>query len=251
MSFISTSILPPAFRESRPSVIDDLVVRLAARIATATEEISPFSTESGAFDAIADRFFRDRRVVIARPTRESLAARAWAAARTARETAWLGASGDVASAGRFGGLDGLIDAAREADTLGLTSPFAPNGRSAGALSPRELLQLRSRAPRPTIVLDLLDEELAASPLTQPALLLPGTIILRGFGELWRDVGARRVAGIAFAAGPAELIGTLRDADFPESLARDAVRDLDQRGIDRAVQARAAAARVPFAGYRTA
>jgi hypothetical protein len=95
------------------------------------------------------------------------------------------------------------------------------------------------------VLDLLDEELARAPLTQPALLLPGTVFLRGFGQFWREAGARTVAETAFVAGPADLVAPLRGPLVDERLAAEAVWDLDRIGIDRAVQDRAAAARGGF------
>jgi hypothetical protein len=81
------------------------------------------------------------------------------------------------------------------------------------------------------VLDLLDEELARAPLTQPALLLPGTVFLRGFGQFWREAGARTVAETAFVAGPADLVAPLRGPLVDERLAAEAVWDLDRIGID--------------------
>ena len=121
--------------------------------------------------------------------------------------------------------------------------------AAQALSPRDLLRLRARAPRPAIVLDLLDEDLARAPLTQAALLIPGTVILRGFGRLWRDAGAVNAAEIAFVAGAPDLIASLPAvgdaAPLTEELSAAAVRDLDRAGIERAIQDAATRARVPF------
>lgn len=222
---------------------DELITRLAARISSSREEIAPFPTVPTAIDALTERFFRNQRVVIARPTRSEIASRAWSASRTAKETAWLGASAESRRDARaLSGFDALVTAARDADTLVLSSPFIVNGRATGALAPRDLLLLRSRAPRPVIVLDLLDEELARAPLTQPALLLPGTVFLRGFGDFWRDAGARAVAETAFVAGPRDLVASLRESGLDERLAAEAAWDLDRVGIDRAVQERAAAAR---------
>ncbi|MFN5496070.1 MAG: hypothetical protein ACK5C3_05775 [bacterium] len=226
--------------------LDDLVTRLAARISAGRDEIAPFAGASAAIDALAERFFRNQRVVIARPTREEIASRAWRTSRTAKEVSWLGASAESRrDAEALAGFDALVSAARDADTLVLTSPLAVGGRVRGALAPRDLLLLRSRAPRPVIVLDLLDEELARAPLTQPALLLPGTVFLRGFGQFWREAGARSVADTAFVAGPSDLIASLDRPGLDERLAAEAVWDLDRVGIDRAVQERASAARGGF------
>lgn len=225
------------------SALDDLVTRLAARISAGRDEVAPFATVPDAVEALSERFFRNQRVVIARPTREEIASRAWSASRTAKEVAWLGASAESRrDAQALAGFDALVAAARDADTLVLSSPFVGGGRVKGALAPRDLLLLRSRAPRPVIVLDLLDEELARAPLTQPALLLPGTVFLRGFGQFWRDAGARTVADTAFVAGPRDLVASLGAPALDDRLAAEAAWDLDRLGIDRAVQERAAAAR---------
>lgn len=233
-----------------PTSRDELVTRLAARIAADREEVAPFATVDNAIDALVERFVRNQRVVIGGPTRESLASRAWAASRTAKQAPWLGAQssaprGSKASAA----FDSLIAAARDADTVVLSSPFAPNGLCVGALAPRDLLQLRARAPRPLIVLDLLDEDLARAPLTQPALLLPGVVFLRGFGAFWRLSGARSVSRIAFVAGPRDLVGAFRDLGPDERTAESAVWDLDRIGVDATVQERALAARTRTSGVR--
>lgn len=225
---------------------DEFVTRLAARISAGRDEVVPYAGIAPAIDALAERFFRNQRVVIARPTREEIASRAWSASRTAKEVAWLGASAESRRDPRaLANFDSLVTAAREADTLVLSSPFVTGGRVKGALAPRDLLLLRSRAPRPVIVLDLLDEDLARAPLTQPALLLPGTVFLRGFGPFWRDAGARTVAETAFIAGPRDLVASLSNAGLDDRLAAEAAWDLDRIGIDRAVEGRAAAARSGF------
>lgn len=235
---------PPA--APAPTALDELLTRLAARISSAREEIAAFPTTLSAIDALTARFFRSQRVVIARPTREEIASRAWSVSRTAKEVPWLGASTESRrDAEALASFDALVAAARDADTLVLSSPFVSDGRVQGALAPRDLLLLRSRAPRPVIVLDLLDEELARAPLTQPALLLPGTVFLRGFGTFWREAGARTVADTAFIAGPRDLVASLEPLALSESLAAEAVWDLDRIGIDRAVQERAGAARGGF------
>jgi histidinol-phosphate/aromatic aminotransferase/cobyric acid decarboxylase-like protein len=234
-----------------PSSRDELVTRLAARIAADRDEVAPFATVDNAFDALVERFFRNRRVIIGGPTREALASRAWAASRAAKQAPWLGARCDAPRGSTAcAAFDALIAAAREADTVVLSSPFAPNGRCAGALAPRDLLQLRARAPRPVIVLDLLDEDLAQAPLTQPALMLPGVVFLRGFGEPWRLAGARSVAEVAFVAGPGDLIGGFRDLGPDERTAESAVWDLDRIGVDAMVQQRTLAARSRAAGDGT-
>ena len=217
-------VLPsPAIR----TVDRPLVERLASRVACSVDEVAAFTSVARALEALATQVFAGRRVAIGAPAAEGIAARAWSAARSAREV-------DARQ------LDTLVTAARESDVLVLSSPVS--GSSAAVISPRDLLLLRSRAPRPIIVLDLLDEDRARTPLTQPALLLPGTILLRGFGPLWRQAGASHLADIAFVAGPRDLVGPLAAPALPESLVAAACAEFDQTDIDRRVRDLAAQGR---------
>lgn len=203
-----------------------LAARIASRIACSVEEIAVFPTAACALDALATQVFAGRRVTIAGPAGEPIASRAWAAARSATEVA----------ARPF---DGLVAASRDADAVVLTSPAPGTGRA--TISPRDLLLLRSRAPRPILVLDLLEEECARTPLTQPGLLLPGTMLLRGFGRLWCDAGATRLADIAFIAGPADLVAPLDSLAISgpsvadERSVAEACLELDRPEIERRVQ----------------
>jgi hypothetical protein len=218
-----------------------LIERLSARISASVDEIAAFATADAALERIATRYLAGSRVVLAQPTSEAIAARAWSAAR---------ASQVVVSDPTAGRLERLVAAARDADVVVISSPVlsavpstaggSPLGLPA-TIAPRELLLLRSRAPRPIIVLDLLEEEYARTPLTQPALLLPGTIVLRGFGRAWSEVGAKAVAPLAFVAGPADLVARLEAPALDPAVAEAACADLDLAAIDRAVRARVAEA----------
>jgi len=235
---LASSSAPFAIDGARAALERSLAERLAARVSCSLDEIAAFPSASGALDAVATQLFAGRRVVVARPAGDAIATRATSAAASVREIAAQP-------------LDGLIAAARDAEVLVISSPvFDPrinDGRATATISPRELLLLRSRAPRPVIVLDLLDEEFARTPLTQPALLLPGTVIVRGFGELWRNAGATSAAELAFVAGPRDLVELCVNAPCaapldPATISR-ACADLDRPGIDRAVQAAALAVRM--------
>lgn len=233
-----------------PSARSALVARLAARISASTGEVAPFAGVDRAIAAIADRLFRDRRVALAQPVAERIAEGARALARTVLDADRRDARADAPRGSReAGAFESLVRAARDADALVLTSPFIADDGTVQALSPRDLLRLRARAPRPVIVLDLLDEDLARAPLTQAALLIPGTVILRGFGRLWRDAGAANAADIAFVAGAPDLVASVSAAEDADPLAEDlwaaAVRDLDRPAIERTIQEAATRARVPF------
>lgn len=254
MSPVTLEVEPAPSRQDAatppPSARSALVARLAARISASTGEVAPFAGVERAIAAIADQLFRDRRVVLAQPVAERIAESARALARTVLDTGWRDARADAPrGSAQAAAFESLVRAARDADALVLTSPFLAPGGDASALSPRDLLRLRARAPRPVIVLDLLDEDLARVPLTQAALLIPGTVILRGFGRLWREAGATAAADLAFVAGAPDLVGTLSmgieadgvDEDFADSV----VRDLGRAGIERAIQSAAVGFRVPF------
>jgi len=236
----------------QPSARAALVARLAARISASTGEIAPFASAERAIATIAGRVFRDRRVVLAQPVADRIARSARDLARATDEADWRDARADAPRGStQATAFESLARTARNADALVLTSPFlAPRERSA-AFSPRDLLRLRARATRPVIVLDLLDEDLARVPLTQAALLIPGTIVLRGFGQPWREAGAVAAANLAFVAGAPDLVGLLSADDatggVDDGLAASVVEELDRAGIERAVQSAAARARVPFRG----
>ena len=144
-------------------------------------------------------------------------------------------------------LDILVALAREVDTLFIEAPIVRDGVVIEPIAPRELLALRAKAPRPLIVLDLRGEDLARTPLTQPALLIPGTVILRGFGALWSREGATELARTAFVAGPADLVaglaGDLGCARIPDDvLAAALIAELDAPDLERRVQSAARALR---------
>ncbi len=240
-----------------------LVARLAARISASTREVAPFATVDRAVDSIADRFLRGRRVAIAEPVARRIGASARRLAGRVIAADWRDARADATrGTAQAAAFDDLVRVAQDADTLVLTSPFIAEDGAGAAFSPRDLLRLRARAPKPVLVLDLVDEDLARAPLTQAALLIPGTVILRGFGRLWRDAGANAAADLGFVAGAPELVaalsaGVVRDGtdggaetagwaeSVDEELAAAVVRDLDRAGIERAVQEAATRARVPF------
>jgi hypothetical protein len=222
-----------------------LLERLAARISSGTDEIAPFTTVESATRAIALTFLRGRRVGLAATQNSPLSREARLCARSTRT---LDVTNDSTStvtntATNTATLSALIDFARDVDVLVIEAPQLVGSEIREPLTPRQLLEVRARSPRTLIVLDLLNEDLARTPLTQAALLIPGTLVLRGFGSLWAAEGAATVAGIAFVAGaPTLLTNFARDSFEAESLRR-VVSELDSTDIDRRVQASARQLRV--------
>lgn len=220
----------------RSSLLAPLVDRLAARISAARDEIAIFPSPQSAFESLVAGLAVGRAATIALPVPVRAALPLQRVARSVRE---VGPSGTSPAA-----VESIIASARDSEVLLLANPVLDRdgGVAAPELSPRSLLQIRSRATRPLILLDLVDEEYARTPLTQPALLLPGTLLVRGFGEPWLRAGATTVAGLAFVAGPRDLVARLSDAplasdeDAEAALIRAACSELDEPNIDRRVRA---------------
>ncbi|MFZ9882392.1 MAG: hypothetical protein ACO3QC_13440 [Phycisphaerales bacterium] len=213
-----------------------LIDRLAARISSGLDEVSVFPSPDAAADAVVSAIVQGRRAVVADPANEYIAARARRSAGGSTAFAWTATEAS---------LDGLVAAARDAEVVVLSSPLlsrgsatSPESRAIRSLGARDLLRLRSRAPRPVLVLDLRDEDLASSPLTQTALLLPGTIVVRGFGAPWREAGAAALAPLAFVAGPADLIDLVGRGALGRDIAEAACAELDRPEIEPAVRSAA-------------
>lgn len=205
-----------------------LLERLAARISSGTDEIVPWTTVESAARAIARTFLCGRRVGLAATQTSPLA-------RASRLNAQLTRSFDGASDVP---LSTLIEFARDVEVLVIEAPQLVDSEIREPLTPRQLLELRARSPRTLIVLDLLNEDLARTPLTQAALLIPGTLVLRGFGSLWAAEGAATVAEMAFIAGAPTLLASLARDTFDAEILNRVVSELDSGDIDRRVQSNA-------------
>lgn len=245
----SIAPVPTAVRRRGLCALRD---RLAARIGTSSDEIAVFACADDAIEAAVASFIAGRRTTLALPSADDLAVRVRAASLECREARRSSdaPSGTAPDARRrpFAALAPLVEAAREAETLVLSglapSPFAPDGERS-SLAPRELLELRARAPRPLLVLDLRNEDTARTPLTQPALLLPGTVIVRAFGASWREAGASSLAGLAFLAGPREILTACpAGAAIADDRIAGACDELDNAAIERLAYRRAPAAERP-------
>ena len=222
-----------------------LLERLAARISSGTDEITPFTTVESAARAIALTFLRGRRVGLAATQNSPLSRETRLCARSTRT---LDVTNDstrtvTSTATNTATLSALIEFARDVDVLVIETPQLVGSEIREPLTPRQLLEVRARSPRTLIVLDLLNEDLARTPLTQAALLIPGTLVLRGFGSLWAAEGAATVAEIAFVAGAPTLLASFARDSFEAESLRRLVSELDSTDIDRRVQASARQLRV--------
>lgn len=219
-----------------------LEARLSARISSSLDEVVAFASPARAIAAVARVLLAGRSVAIGDGTPDDLARAAARAARTTTRAPWLEA---WLEARQDGVLAALLEGSADAEALVLGSPVVARNGGTAAIAPRELLRLRARNLRSLLILDLRDEDLARTPLTPTALLLPGTIAIRGFGEVWREAGAPEVADLAFVAGPAREIAMLRsealgDDEADRAIIGAACAALDRSDIDRRVREVAAA-----------
>ncbi|MDI9404238.1 MAG: hypothetical protein QM516_10230 [Limnohabitans sp.] len=211
------------------NLIRPWIERLAARISSGLDEVVPFTTPEAAVRAISSRFLRGRRIgrAITQASPFGLSTCGTAGANCEVDL--------TACTTRGGLLPTLISCARDVDVLIVETPQRTSSGVRELLTPRELLELRARSPKTLLILDLVNEDLAKDPLTQAALLLPGTIALRGFGALWAAEGAKAVADTAFVFGAPPLVSTLARDSISLDLLAQVVADFDSSDIDRRVQ----------------
>jgi len=94
----------------------------------------------------------------------------------------------------------------------VVSPNNPTGASASA---EDLKKLSAAAPQALLLVDLAYTEFADLDLTQTALSLPNTVVVRSFSKAWGLAGLR----VGYAAGPGEIIDCLRAAGGPYTVSR--------------------------------
>ena len=99
----------------------------------------------------------------------------------------------------------------ETALLAVVTPNNPTGQIATA---EDLRRLSAGAPRSLLLVDLAYAEFTDVDLTSAALALPNTIVARTLSKAWGLAGLR----IGYMAGPERVIGWLRAAGGPYSVA---------------------------------
>ncbi len=180
----------------------DLVERYAAYLGRAPSGILATAGADDAIDRIMRRL-RGERVVLTKPTFGVLAERALRVGAELEEVPWEWGSFPV---------DRFIERARGAACAIIVSPNNPTGLS---ISPESLRAVRAGLPGTLLVVDAAYEEFSRAPLTDTALDLPNTLVLRTLSKAWALAGLR----IGFVLGPAEEISALRAIAPPFPIAR--------------------------------
>ena len=105
-------------------------------------------------------------------------------------------------------VDDMLAATDESTAMiVVVSPNNPTGLTATADG---LTKLRDGAPSAMLLVDLAYGEFADVDLTDVALALPNTIVIRSFSKAWGLAGLR----VGWAAGPADVMETLRAVGHP-------------------------------------
>ncbi|MCG3125926.1 MAG: Histidinol-phosphate aminotransferase [Phycisphaerae bacterium] len=95
---------------------------------------------------------------------------------------------------------------------------SPNNPTGAIASEADLRRLSAAAPHALLMVDLAYTEFADVDLTPVALRLPNAITVRTLSKAWGLAGLR----VGYAVGPADIIGWLRVAGSPYSVARPAL-----------------------------
>lgn len=101
---------------------------------------------------------------------------------------------------------------------GLVVVVSPNNPTGSVVTPQDLRQLRLVAGDRILLLDAAYTEFAARDLTEVALALPHTVVLRTLSKAWGLAGLR----VGYLLGPADLIAELRAWGQPYAVAGTSV-----------------------------
>jgi histidinol-phosphate aminotransferase len=104
--------------------------------------------------------------------------------------------------------------ARADDETAVMAVVSPNNPTGSVATASDLVKLREALPNVLLVVDLAYGELADEDLTETALGLADTIVVRTLSKAWGLAGLR----VGYAAGPEEIIGWLRRAGNPYAVA---------------------------------
>lgn len=166
---------------------------------------------AGADDSL-DRICRamltpDRRLLMTNPSFEMIRRYAALMGAAVDEVVWIN--------GAFPTEEFIAAATPETAVLAVVSPNNPTGTVA---TREDLFRIRKEVPQALLLLDHAYVEFADEDLTEYALSLPNTVVVRTFSKAWGLAGLR----VGYAIGPEEIIGWLRIAGSPYSLSNTSV-----------------------------
>ena len=203
-----TSVMPPLNTPSRYPSPGELEAILASNFNRAPEEVIVTAGADEALDRACRALLNDQsQVIITNPSFEMLRHYALLARATVEEVEWLDA--------QFPFEEICARVTPETRMIALISPNNPTGR---AIPVKEIERLASLYPRIVILLDLAYVEFAKHDPTRQLLEFENILIVRTFSKAWGLPGLR----LGYAIGQSQLIGWLRTAGGPYSVARASI-----------------------------
>lgn len=100
----------------------------------------------------------------------------------------------------------------------------PNNPTGAAASFEDVRAVAEAAPHAVVLLDQAYAELADEDLTAPALALPNVVVVRSMSKAYGLAGLR----VGYALGPAELLGWMRAAAGPYTVAGPSIQIATER-----------------------
>lgn len=175
---------------------------------------------AGADDAL-DRICRavlapGRSILLPSPTFEMLPRYATLAGASVRTVPWLGGPYPTRA---------VIDAADE--TSAIVAVVSPNNPTGGVATADDLMALRREVPHALLVVDLAYGELADVDLTETALALSDTVVVRTLSKAWGLAGLR----VGYVAGPERVVTWLRRAGNPYAVSSPSLALAEQQLAD--------------------
>lgn len=110
-------------------------------------------------------------------------------------------------------LQGMLEAATDATAV--VAVVSPNNPTGAVITSDELQKLSHGMPNAVILVDLAYGEFAEHDLTETCVALPNVVMTRTFSKAWGLPGLR----LGYAVGAAEVLGWMRLAGSPYSVAR--------------------------------
>jgi histidinol-phosphate aminotransferase len=202
------SVMPPLNTPSRYPSPGELEAILASNFNRAPEEVIVTAGADEALDRACRALLNDRsQIIITDPSFEMLRHYALLARATVEEVEWLD--------GAFPFEEICARITPETRIIALISPNNPTGR---AIPAEEIKQLALLYPGVIILLDLAYIEFAEHDPTRQLLEFENILITRTFSKAWGLPGLR----LGYAIGHHQLIGWLRTAGGPYSVARASI-----------------------------
>lgn len=188
--------------------VGELEVDLAAHFGVTPDRVLVTAGGDDAIDRLCRRFLAGgRELVLTEPTFEMFARHGRLAGGRLRTVAWWQGAYPV----------GAVAACVGPDT-GLLAVVSPNNPTGAVITRADLLRLRRETAEVPLLVDAAYAEFADDDLTDLALAMPRTLVLRTLSKAWGLAGLR----VGCLLGPADLVAGLRGLGQPYAVSGPSV-----------------------------